>query len=269
MKKIIFLMFVGFSFLFTAAGNTPPIFPAAQFPPMPPSDSGSNFPGRGGSGFRPDGNFLERLKSRYPDEVGEIEKLQSSDPEAARAKIRELMSKNMRSWNGHSRRMFNNGFNPGAALELTAEQLEEIKTKLPEEFAEYEKLKNEDPAKAAEKLRELFKKVYPDHNLENNGNIKGLRDRHRRSVEMIKRELKRRYPERYAEIEKISLKNPDAGREELRKLFKESNLRMPGGARELVYEYQAPNLQNNNPGMMNRNFFPRGMMNGPWQRGGR
>ena len=81
-------------------------------------------------------------------------------------------------------------------------------------------------------------------------------------------ELKRRYPERFAEIEKLAEADPDAARAELRKLFIESNMRMPSGAGKLNYEYVDPKLQQqfNRPGM--RNWNNRQMMYGNpnWRR---
>ena len=43
--------------------------------------------------------------------------------------------------------------------------------------------------------------------------------------------------EKLAEIEKMQAVDPDGARRELRKLFAESDMQMPGGMRELNYEY--------------------------------
>lgn len=131
----------------------------------------------------------------------------------------------------------------------TAEQLETIKAKFPEEFAEYEKLKTEDPAKAEAKIKELMVKTFGE---EAYVPEKKLRDRNRKATAIIKIELKKRYPERYAEIEKLQKTDPDKARSELRKLFAESKMRMPSGSAELIYEYQKDG---------NKNTLNRGNMN--------
>ena len=235
---------------------------------------GADNGGRGGRGGRGGerngerggmrrGRFLEQLKEKYPQEVAEIEKLQQSDPAAARTKMFELMRKA-----GGDR-----GMRPprrdGEFMEPTAEQLEAIKSKFPKEFAEYEKLKTSDLEKARTVLGELMRKTFGEQAAGANSN---LRDRSRRSVAMLKMELKRRYPERFAEIEKLEETDPDAARAELRKLFAESGMRMPSGARHLNYEYVDPRLQQqfNRPGMNMRNnpYGNRQMMYGnpDWRR---
>ena len=232
-------------------------------------DSGSKSSsdrGRGRSGRMPGmgrrgGNFMEQIKSKYPKEYAEIEKLRESDPEQARSKMRDLMRKSMAE-NGMMPP--GRGFGPPAA-EPTEEQLKELKAKYPEDFAEYEKLKKSNPEKAKEKLQQLMQKAFG----ENAGaDAKFLRDRHRRANAFVIKELKRRYPEKMQAIEKLQETDPDTAREELRKLFGEADLRMPGGQRELNYEYVPPQQQNSRNWMMNRGSFPfGGGMMGPW--GGR
>lgn len=233
--------------------------------------SGSNsgrerFRGRGGRGsgmMRRGGGFMEQIKKKYPKEFAEIEKLSESDPEKARSKMRDLMRKNM-SENGMGRR---GPFEP--ATELTEEQLKELKVKYPSEFAEYEKLKKSDPEKAKNKLQELMKKAFGENAA---ANEKFLRDRNRRATSHVIGELKRRYPEKMQEIEKLQKTDPDAARAELRKLFSDADMHMPRGHRELNYEYVPPQqMQNYRNGMMNRGNFPfgGGRMMGPWGRGGR
>ena len=214
-------------------------------------------------GGRRGGNFMEQMKNKYPKEYAEIEKLRDSDPEKARDKMRELMRKSM-SESGMMPP--GRGFAPPPAAEPTEEQLKELKAKYPEDIAEYEKLKKSDPEKAKEKLQQLMQKAFGENGAAND---KFLRDRNRRANAFVINELKRRYPEKMQEIEKLQATDPDAAREELRKLFAESNLRMPGGQRELNYEYVPPQQQNNRNWMMNRGGFPfgGGGMMGPW--GGR
>lgn len=213
---------------------------------------------RGGRNGMRRGRFLEQLKEKYPAEVAEIEKLQQTDPAAARTKMFELMRK-------ANPQMGRRGMPSQEQMEPTAEQLEEIRKKFPAEFAEYEKLKQGNPEKAKNLLAELMKKTFNELPAVGNSN---LRDRSRRSVAMVKMELKRRYPERFAEIEKLAETDPDAARTELRKLFIESNMRMPSGAGKLNYEYVDPRLQQqfNRPGM--RNWNNRQMMYGNpnWRR---
>ena len=213
---------------------------------------------RGGRNGMRRGRFLEQLKEKYPAEVAEIEKLQQTDPAAARTRMFELMRK-------ANPQMGRRGMPSQEQMEPTAEQLAEIRKKFPTEFAEYEKLKQGDPEKAKNLLAELMKKTFNELPAVGNSN---LRDRSRRSVAMVKMELKRRYPERFAEIEKLAETDPDAARAELRKLFIESNMRMPSGAGKLNYEYVDPRLQQqfNRPGM--RNWNHRQMMYGNpnWRR---
>lgn len=250
-----FLLFI--SLLLTAADS-----------PNSPGDRRGGGGRRGGmrGGFR----MLEQLKEKYPKEVAEIEKLQASSPEQARSKMFELMRKagpemgfgGFRGRRGERERN----------IDLTGEQLAELKAKFPKEFAEYEKLKESDPRKAEEKLRELAKKAFGEQIFNQSANL-NLRDRSRRAVEHVRMELARRYPERYAAIKELERTNPDKARAELRKLFAESNMRMPLGARELNYQYIDPKLNNqfNRPGMMNMRQYPFGnRMMGPggnnWRR---
>lgn len=214
--------------------------------------------GRGGRMGRRGGNFMEQFKSKYPKEYAEFEKLRESDPEKAREKMRDLMRKAMADRGMTSRGSRN--------IEPTEEQLKELKAKYPTEFAEYEKLKSSDPEKAQAQLRDLMKKAFGEAAF----NEKFLRDRNRRATQHVMRELKKRYPEKMAEIEELQKTDPDSARAELRKLFAENNMRMPSGHRELNYEYIPPQQQQNNRNWQNRGFSPwggGGRMMGPW--GGR
>ena len=221
------------------------------------------------SGMR--GRMLEQLKAKYPKEVEEINKLQESSPEQARSKFFDLMRKagpEMGFRGGFGGRHEDRGGMRG--VELTEAQTAELKSKYPAEFAEYEKLKESDPDKAREKLHALAKKAFGEQQIAQDSIY---RDRSRRAVAFVRMELKRLYPERYEEIMKLEKSDPDAARRELRKLFAESNIRIPHGARELNYQYVDPKLNNqfNRPGMMNmRQNYPGGRMFGPggnyWRR---
>ena len=207
------------------------------------SDSGSGRGSRRGGfmGGRRGGNFMEQLKKQYPNEVAEIEKLRQENPEQAGVKMRELMSKMRGGGFGGGRDR--GGMPPmaaPAAVEPTAEQLALLKNKFPKEFAEYEKLKSSDPEKAKKLILELMTKTF---GAEAVYNPKNLRDRNRRAVDRVMMELKNRYPEKFAEIEKMQATDPDGARQELRKLFAEANMQMPGGMRELNYEYVDPKLK--------------------------
>ena len=221
------------------------------------------------SGMR--GNrMLEQLKAKYPKEVEEITRLQESSPEQARTKFFELMRKagpEMGFRGGFGGRREGRGMRD---IELSEAQIAELKNKFPKEFAEYEKLKESDPDKAREKLHALAKKAFGEQQIAQDSIY---RDRSRRAVAFVRMELKRLYPERYEEIVKLEKSDPDAARRELRKLFAESNIRIPHGARELNYQYVDPKLNNqfNRPGMMNmRQNYPGGRMLGPggnnWRR---
>ena len=155
--------------------------------------------------------------------------------------MRELMTK-MRgsSFGGRSRGGMPPMMAAPAVAEPTEEQLAVIKNKFPKEFAEYEKLKSSDPEKAQKLIVELMTKTF---GAEAVYNPKNLRDRNRRAVSRVMMELKHRHPEKFAEIEKMQATDPDGARQELRKLFAESNMQMPGGMRELNYEYVDPKLK--------------------------
>ncbi len=245
--KYIFCMI---AMLFTVVGN------AAETDAVP----GRRSPGRRSFGG---GRMYDEIKKKYPAEFAEIEKLRASDPEGARTKMRELMRKAAPEMG------FGRGFRRGGDRQapgtLSAEMLQKIKEKYPEEFAEYEKLKSSEPEKAAEKLKELTEKFFAGNPPEPE---KNLRDRNRRAVSSVMRQLKEKYPERFAEIEKMREIDPDGARAELRKMFKEANLRMPDGMNVLNYEYQDPKL--NNPNMRNNMPGSGGRMMPPWwMRGGR
>ena len=210
--------------------------------------------GRGGRSMRRGGGFMEQIKSKYPKEYAELEKLRESDPDKFHSKMRDLMRKAMPEM-GMMRR---GGSAP--MMEPSEEQLKELKAKYPTDFAEYEKLKKSDEEKAKAKLQDMMKKYIAE-----NGqfNEKNLRDRNRRATAFVMDELKRRYPEKMKAIEDMQQTDPDGARAELRKLFADSEMRMPGGHRELNYEYVPPQQQNNNRPwgggmMMNRGNFPFG-----------
>ena len=138
---------------------------------------------------------------------------------------------------GLGRRNMNGG--RSGALQPTPEQLEELKAKAPNEFAEYEKLKISNPDRAAVLMEGMMASVLGIYQ-------KNLRDRHRASVEQIKAELKKRYPEEYAAMEKTALSDKDTARKMLREMYKKSGLKVASGPGEFVYEYQDPNKNNNN-----------------------
>lgn len=219
-----------FAFLLTA------VLSAAVIADEAPRSNSGRSGRRGGMSGRRGGNFMEQIKKQYPKEFAEIEKLRESDPEKAQSKMREIMSK-MRSQGFGGRGRFGRG---GMAVEPTEEQLAVIKAKFPAEFAEYEKLKADDPGKARHMLAELMKKTFGEDVF---ANPKNLRDRNRRAVSRVMAELKRQHPEKFAEIEKMQAVDPDGARRELRKLFAQSEIRIPTGARELNYEYVDPKLQ--------------------------
>lgn len=236
-----------------------------------PDNSGSQRGERSKRGGMRGNRMLEQLKAKYPKEVEEINKLQESSPEQARTKFFELMRKagpEMGFRGGHGGRR--EGRSGMRGVELTEAQTAELKSKYPAEFAEYEKLKESDPDKAREKLHEMAKKAFGEQQIAQDSIY---RDRSRRAVAFVRMELKRLYPERYEEIMKLEKSDPDAARRELRKLFAESNIRIPHGARELNYQYVDPKLNNqfNRPGMMNmRQNGYGGRMSGPggnyWRR---
>ena len=256
--RIILLCFV------VAVSALPEMGRAAE-PSAPPAASAGNTaqPPRDGerSGRRMRGgaNFLERLKSQYPAEVAEIEKLRESDPEAAGVKMRELMSKA-----GFGRRGHRGADTPASTPgEISESTLAKLKEKYPAEFAQYEELKKSDPEKAAAKLRELLEKAGLAQ--EAAASVSTLRDRTRRQVEEINRELQRRDPETYARLEALRESDPDAARREFRRMAGEAGLIRNGRTDRVQYEYVPVSAPGNaNSGRFNgRGGFPGGMM-GPW-----
>lgn len=205
------------------------------------SESGRGSRRGGFMGGRRGGGFMEQIKKQHPKEFAEIEKLRQEKPEQAGIKMRELMTK-MRgsSFGGRSRGGMPPMMAAPAVAEPAEEQLAVIKNKFPKEFAEYEKLKKSDPEKAKKLIIELMTKTF---GAEAVFNPKNLRDRNRRAVSRVMMELKHRHPEKFAEIEKMQATDPDGARQELRKLFAESQMQMPGGMRELNYEYVDPKLK--------------------------
>ena len=211
-------------------------------PPAPPQGGWGRGGRRGPGGPGGPAQFMNQLRERYPDEVAELERLRESDPEAFRSKMFEFMRRvgpEMGMGRGHRAEQMSR-----RTVEPTAEQLAEIKKKFPEEFAEYEKLKESEPEKARELIINLMRKTFGDQAVDN---PKNLRDRNRTAVEQIKVQLKQRYPERYAEIEKLEQANPDAARKALRELYNESGLRIRSGAGEVVYEWVDPKNPANAP----------------------
>ncbi len=221
--------------------------------------------GRSSRSGRRGGQFLERLKNQYPTEFAEIEKLRESDPDAAQNKIRELMSKS-----GFSRGPMR-GMPPGMAdrrtAEPDAETLAKLKEKYPDEFAAYEELKKTEPEKAALQLRELLVKAgFADSGKANTPNADlRLRDRGRRTVERVRAELRKRYPERYGAIEILQQTDPDAARRAFRKLFAEAAIPIESGVRQLQYEYNDSATGANGGASASGNRF--GGMAPPWAGG--
>ncbi len=215
------------------AATPPPNASTAATAPAPPAASDERGGGRSG---RRGSQFLERLKSQYPNEVAEIEALRATDPEGAGNKMRELMSKA-----GFSRGGMRGGF-PGMPSQEPATEsndaiLARLKEKFPEEFAAYEELKKTDPEKAALKLQELLDKAGLKLSETEDSLQSTLRDRNRHMVEWANRELKTRYPERYAALEKLREDDPDAARREFRKMVAEAGLEIDRTPGRLQYEY--------------------------------
>ena len=246
------------------AVGLPPMLRAAEPPAPPAAPAGNTVQSprdgeRSGRRMRGGANFLERLKSQYPAEVAEIEKLRESDPEAAGVKMRELMSK---AGFGRRGRRGPDGAAP-ANGEVGEEILAKLKEKFPEEFAQYEELKKSDPEKAAAKLKELLEKAGLTQ--EAAAPVSTLRDRTRRLIEETNRELQRRDPETYARLEALRESDPDAARREFRRMAGEAGLVRTGRTDRVQYEYVPVSTPGNaNSGRFNgRGGFPGGMM-GPW-----
>lgn len=120
----------------------------------------------------PQADFIRREKmaafeKKYEKELKEIAELQKTDFRAAMQKRMELMKKEgieMPFMRGNRRpgemRDGANGGNPGSRRGNPRAEMEKMmKEKLSADYADYTKLKKEDPAKAREKFREMARKL--------------------------------------------------------------------------------------------------------------
>ena len=96
-------------------------------------------------------------------------------------------------------------------------KMEQLKNKFPKEFAEVEKLRKEDPRAANEKMRELAEKAGIELPLPpRRRGPKGGPGRFGNPMP----ELRRRFPEKMRELDKIRRSSPVEYRTEIRELMK-------------------------------------------------
>ena len=184
-------------------------------PPMRERGERGNRGGfRGNRGFgrtmqNPRAEVEAKLKAEYPAEFAEIQKLRDE----AEKKLQELAKK--------------------ANVELPAipkswpERMAELKAKYPKEFAEYEELQKTDRRAAFAKLRELMEKNGEKMNFpgrrENSTPPPPPRENQGRKM----KELREKYPNEFAEIQKVRSTDPKKAREmtaeRLKKLNNESS----------------------------------------------
>ena len=100
---------------------------------------------------------MAELKEKYPKEYAEYEELQKTDRRAAFAKLRELMEKNGDKTTFPGRDGRNTP--PPPPRKDVGRQVRELRKKYPAEFAEIQKIRREDPAKARKMMQELQKKA--------------------------------------------------------------------------------------------------------------
>lgn len=145
----------------------------------------------------------QKLKEQYPAEFAEIQKLRDE----AEKKLQELAKK--------------------ANIELPArpkswqERMADLKKKYPKEYAEYEELQKTDRRAAFAKLREMMEK---------DGQKMGFPGRAERpappppreNVNRKLRELKKKYPAEFAEIQKVHKENPAKARQMTQDLLKKA-----------------------------------------------
>ncbi len=188
--------------------------------------------GPGGGGFNREAmqKVDEQIKEKLPEEYKELEKLSQSDPRAAYTKRRELAEKagiEMPSF-GRGNRGGNRpdrGNSEEKALEEWQKAEAAIKEKFPKEYEEIDKLRQTDTAAALVKLRELAEKAeikLPEG--EPPGRTVSPRAVAKLAVDRAHQILRERYPDEYAEYEKLREDDPDAAREKFREMFKKSGL---------------------------------------------
>lgn len=168
---------------------------------------------RGGNrGFRGFGRMQnqraeaeQKLKAQYPAEFAEIQKLRDE----AEKKLQELAKK--------------------ANIELPAppksmqERMAELKAKFPKEYAEYEELMKTDRRAAFRKMQEIMEKNGEKMNFPGRGGRNTPPQPPRENQGRKMRELREKYPEEFAEIQKVRRENPRKAREMTQELLKKLN----------------------------------------------
>lgn len=175
----------------------------------------------------------EEVKARLPAEYAEYEKLQSTDRRAAMNRFRELASKAgvelpMMGRGGNRRRDNGAADTQTAANAEWQKVFEQLKAKFPAEFAEIEKLLENDSSAALKKLRELAAKAeitLPEVPLEAaRKRPVSIRNSNRLYIRRANRMLERLNPEAYAELEKLRAEDEDAAREKFRFMVRQAGI---------------------------------------------
>ncbi len=173
----------------------------------------------------------EEAKARYPEDYAEFERLQSTDRRAAMEKLREIASKAgfelpMGGGRGDFRRRTEDN-----NLELSAEWqsvFDQLRAKFPSELSEIEKLFESNYEEAMKRLRELANKAeieLPETPLRiAKKRPISIRNGNRLYIWRANKILAKRYPEEYAELEKLRLEDEDIARDKLRSMIKEAGI---------------------------------------------
>ncbi|MDD3154006.1 MAG: hypothetical protein PHS41_04005 [Victivallaceae bacterium] len=151
------------------------------------------------------------LKAKFPKEFSEIEKERMATLE----KLRSLATK------------------ANIKLPLTRDEaIAVIQAKYPEEYAKFEKLRSENPREGWQMLMELAKKADITLNMAPRNPREGGRSMHntpdfapekergpRENPTRMLRELRTRYPEDFAKIQKLRRTNPEQAKTEMNQLM--------------------------------------------------
>lgn len=158
-----------------------------------------------------------------------------------------------RRWRDFGARRPGPGGMGGSRMEAFRKVQEEIKAKLPAEYAEYEKLQSTDRRAAREKLRELATKagvsmpsMRPGEN-RRRGNDGDLPEQSAVNAEWQKvfEQLKAKFPEEFAEIQKLLSTDSAAALKKLQALAAKAGITLPETPLESRRE-QAASIRNSN-----------------------
>ena len=206
--------------------------------------------GRGGDFRRRFAEINETLRTKYPAEFAEMEKLRETDRRAAMEKFRELAEKAgvslpmMRRERGGDERFGAAGESsrPGADVQNA---LQLIRAGHPEAFDENGKLKESDPAAALEKWIALAEETRVDDVKRSGGAVAAVsfRSRHRLMMARADRLLAEMDPEGFEYLTELRGEDPDAARELFRRMLRNAGLTAAVLSRPLADEKPVKSMQ--------------------------